>query len=297
MGATPVEEARDTSSTRIEYAPGIQGKGIFRVRERCIADSLALLIRSPGAVKLYLILRGICLPPDNHGSREPGEVLPHVTYEDLHDLCRDPRQFSTATPEDYVSEAEDRAKKREWVREQLAALEDHKLVRRHDFGTGDRPRLVVLKDDGSGDPIDDPDGGAGSSYVTVHGSVLSAPTFLEWGAPEVFAYLCAMVAGRYAANKQGGDPASATWFQAAKWFTTDETARPMTHVLFPIGAKTIQRGLRRLTEQGWIQATKTSRDPRGRGRRFRKPRNVYENRFDAIAPVVDLSAERGRRLA
>lgn len=284
----------------IEYAPGIVGQGTFRVRERCVADHLAPLISTgrADAAKLYVVLRGIALLEVHAGAREVGTVLPAIRYEQLHDMCRDPRSYSIDAPPDYIPDARDLKAKRRWVSRQLERLERRRLLGRRLERPG-RPGLVLLRDDGSEEPLDDPTGGTDSSYVTLFGSVVSSVEFRSWGGPELMAYMCAMVAGRYATNKKvagATDPATATWFQTARWFTTKETLRPEGHVLFPVGVRTVQRGLESLEQQGWLASEWRKVRP-DTGARFRRPRKVYENnfaRYEQVAEVVDL-AEEGRR--
>ena len=55
-----------------------------------------------------------------------------------------------------------------------------KLVRREPR-PGKRPRLVVLRDDGSGQPFDDPDGSPGNTYVRILGSVIASGALASWG--------------------------------------------------------------------------------------------------------------------
>lgn len=291
----------DDTTPGIEYAPGIVGKGTFRIRERCVADRLAPLIsaRRADAAKLYVVLRGVALLKEHAGARKVGTVLPSISYEQFHDLCRDPRSYTIDAPSDYIPDAKDLQAKRRWVSRQLVHLERHKLLHR-DLECPGRPGLVLLRDDGSENPLDDPTGGSHSSYVTLFGSVVSSAEFRTWGGPELMAYMCAMVAGRYAANKKvagSTDPATATWFQAAQWFTTKERHRPEGHVLFQIGVRTVQRGLESLEEQGWLSSEWRKVRP-DTGARFRRPRKIYKNnfvRYEQAAEVVDLTEEVRRR--
>lgn len=292
-----------------EYSRGIRGKYLFRVRETYVAGPVGDLIRGRrvGAVKLDLVLRGLALLPDHAGERQPGIVLPLrglLSYQALHDLCRDPSRFSWDKPHDVEDDATTREKKRTWVGEQMQELERHKLVRRVLHADGRRPAIIVLSDRGDGSPFDDPGTEArnGTGYVTISGAVISSDLYREWGAPEVVAYLCAMTADRFARYRHKGrtgediEPGSATWFRQADWFNNRNPnfERPEGHVAYRFSTTTIHRGLRALRDQGLINAKRTTRNPET-GQRFNSgPRMVYENRFATMkqAEVVDLSAYR-----
>src|SRR4051794_9003530 len=103
----------------LEYRPGVLGKHLFRIRERHAAEHVAPLLaqNAAGAAKLDLVLRGLALLPDHAGAREPGLVLPGVTYEDIHDLCRPSSRFTTTVPEDEDYDPAIVRKKRKWVGE------------------------------------------------------------------------------------------------------------------------------------------------------------------------------------
>lgn len=276
------------------YAPGITGKGAFRLRERYIAESVAPMIcaRRVGAVKLDLILRGLALLPAHAGKREPGHLLRHegkLGYQMLHDLCRDHAHFATQAPHDFEDDSDTLDKKRIWVREQLLELERRSLVVRRPDLLGRRPDIVVLRDLADGEPYDDPTGKDGG-YVTVHGAIISSSNFRRWGAPEVVAYLCAMTADRFARNRckerKVEIPAegSATWFRQADWFNNENklVRRPEGHVAYPFSTMTIQRGLRKLRSEGLIGGRRTIINPET-GQRFKTgPRMVYENRFNTF---------------
>lgn len=286
-----------TQGTGILYAPGIKGKGAFRVRERYIAESVAPMIRARRveAVKLDLILRGIALLPAHAGQREPGYLPRHgdrLNYQKLHDLCRDHTRFSMQKPYDIEDDQDTYEKKRNWVREQLRELEQRSLVLRRRDPKGRRPDIVVLRDLGDGEPYDDPDGKDGG-YVTIHGPVVSSANFRRWGAPEVAAYICAMTADRFARNRHkkrtGHNIAegSATWFRQADWFNNENpmVRRPDGHVAYPFSTMTIQRGLRKLRSEGLIKAHRTTVNPET-GQRFQTgPRMVYENQFNTLKPT------------
>jgi hypothetical protein len=273
----------------LEYGPGVVGKYRFRVREQHVADHYCELIRtaSPGAIKLDLVLRGLALLPQHAGRRRTGLVLPRITYEQLHDLCRVPSRFLTVVPEDEFADPIVLAKKRKWVGEQLRRLEDLKLVHRIER-PGKRPAIVVLRDDGSGAEFDDPDGGRGNSYVTVFGALIASGWLRLWKTPEIAAYFAAMIADRYARNRQpraGAPIGGATWYQPLAWFEDSGGQRPAGHVRTPFSTRTLERGFASLAESELVRITRTTRHPYG-GRRFAHPRSVYENRFHTIEETV-----------
>lgn len=302
--------ARDAKQRNgIEYAPGVVGKYLFRVRERYVAGPAADLIRSRrvGALKLDLVLRGLALLPEHAGGREPGYLLNHrrrLSYQLLHDLCRDPTRFAQQAPHDIEDDAATREKKRTWVREQLQVLEGRKLVQRSTDPRGRRPEITVLRDRCDGEPFDDPGATATATdgYVTISGAVISSQHFRDWGAPEVVAYLCAMTADRFARNRdrdhtgEAAPHGSATWFRQADWFNSKNAnaPRPPGHVPFPFSTTTIQRGLRALCDQGLIAAKRTTFNPHTGQRFVSGPRKIYQNRFVEFrqAEIVDLDAYR-----
>ncbi|WP_133869076.1 hypothetical protein [Ilumatobacter fluminis] len=266
------------------------------MRETYVAGAAAEMLRKRqvGAAKLDLVLRGIALWPEHAGQRTPGLVLRrNISYEDLHDLCRDPHVFTMTLPEDAMYDPEIVDKKREWVRAQLQILERRKLVRRVPFAAGRRPDIIVLRDDGSEEEFDDPGARAGqvpgNSYVNVHGPVISDPRFGLWGAPELAAYYCAMTAERF--DPQPPSVAgTGEWCRPVGWFGGDR--RPSGHVTYPFGERTIRTGLLALEEQGWISMRMLSR---WRGSRFARRRRVVANKFvnaKARVKIVDLANHR-----
>jgi hypothetical protein len=294
--------ANNDDDKGLEYAPDVVGKHLFRVREQYVVDHVAPMIKAGqvGAVKLDLVLRGLALLPQHAGEREPGVVLPHrgrVTYEVLHDLCRDPRRYSTARPEDEIDDPEVLERKRTWVREQLQILERRKLVRR-DLVPGRRPNIYVLSDRGDGTPLDDAGSArsrAGNSYVTILGTVIGSEHFRGWGAPELVGYICAMVADRYARFATKGDRVppvgGATWFRQAPWFNNRNGYWPAGHVALPFSTTTIERGLASLSGGPLISARWAKRHP-DTGHRLTNRRKIYTNHFDtlgAAAEVIDLA--------
>ena len=302
--------AQDTKQHNgIEYAPGVPGKFLFRVREAYVTGPAADLIRSRrvGALKLDLVLRGLALLPEHAGDREPGHVLRHrgrLSYQILHDLCRDPARFALDAPHDIEDDPATREKKRTWVREQLQELEGRQLVRRSTDPKGRRPQITVLRDRCDGEPFDDPGATATATdgYVTISGAVLSSAHFRDWGAPEVVAYLCAMTADRFARHRdrkhaaEAPPPGAATWFRQADWFNgkNPSAPRPDGHIPYPFSTTTIQRGLRVLCDQGLITTRRTTINPQS-GQRFASgPRNIYQNLFAELgqAEVIDLDSYR-----
>lgn len=298
--------AKDTKQHNgIEYARGVAGKYLFRVREAYVAGPAADLIRSRrvGALKLDLVLRGLALLPEHAGKREPGHLLRHrgrLSYQLLHDLCRNPARFAQQN----TSEAAVFEKKRTWVREQLQVLEARGLVRRSKDHGGRRPDITVLCDRCDGEPFNDPGATATATdgYLTISGAVISSPLFRDWGAPEVVAYLCAMTADRFARHRhhehsgKATQPGSATWFRQADWFnnTNPSFSRPPGHIAYPFSTTTIQRGLRALRDQGLITTKRTAFNPHT-GQRFTSgPRNIYVNHFADLrqAEIINLDTYR-----
>lgn len=286
----PVKQvsAHDTKGG-INYLGAITGKYLFRVRQRYVADQVAPMLsaKQVGAAKLDLVLRGIALLPEHAGARDPGFVLRRgVTYEDLHDLCRDPRVFTTDLPENAMYDPVVIDKKRAWVAAQLRVLERRGLVRRVER-PGRRPDLIVLRDDASGKPFDDPGAVArkpGNAYVTVHGHVIADPRFRSWGAGELAAYYCAMTAERFD-PKRPDVAGTGVWFRQIGWFAG--AYRKPGHVTYPFGERTLRQGFLNLAEQGWIATRDVSR---WRGERFEHPRRVYTNKFVARhTNVIDLA--------
>lgn len=277
---------RPSAKAGLSYSPYVTGKHAFRVRERHVAEHLAPLIKSNavGAAKLDLVLRGIALLPAHAGKRRPpGLVLPSVTYEQLHDLCRPSSAYLTTIPEDEYPDAATLDAKRTWVGEHLLRLEKMNLLRRVPR-PGKRPYILVLRDDGSGDPFDDPDGKTGNTYITISGSIVAA-YFPLWGAPEVTAHLAAMIGERYERGRTPGMPlGGGTWYQPLKWFADKDGERPAGHVRVPFSTRTLERGFNALVKQELVTIKRTTRRPGGG--RFTHPRSVYTNLFN----TVDLAA-------
>ena len=215
------------ASRGVAYGPGVTGKYQFRVRELHVAENYVPLLKAKklGAVKLDLVLRGVALLPKHAGNREPGLVLPDISYQSLHDICRPPSHFSMRLPEDEIDDRQILRLKRNWVGKQLGVLEQAGALRRVSGNRG-RPRIIVQRDHGTG-PFDDPDGTEGNSYITISGPII-AQWLKFWGTPEVSAYLAAMVADRYARLKNPGHfpRGGAIWFETLDWFADPHGYRP-----------------------------------------------------------------------
>jgi hypothetical protein len=169
--------------------------------------------------------------------------------------------------------------KRKWVGVQLARLEDLELIQRTPRD-GDRPALLVLRDDGSGRPYDDP-GEVGDHYVTILGSIISSGALTKWGAPEVTAFLAAMVAERHD-GRQGTSPGTGVWFRPLEWFADEKHRYPNpARNRLPFTVSTLERGLKSLRQQGLISWKSIVADPRTH-KRFKRQRNLYKNQFDAL---------------
>lgn len=285
--------AGQIKSKGFRYSHDVPGKFHFRVREKHIADTYLPLLASKkvGAVKLDLVLRGVALLPAHAGRRQAGLVLPRISYEDLHDFCRVSTRYLMASPEDEIHDPKVLAAKRNWVGKNLAILERVGAVERGEAHRG-RPAIVMRQDHGDG-PFDDPDGSPGNSYVTISGPVL-ARWLSVWGAPEVAAYLAAMVADRYSRLK---DPkgaihvGGATWFEALEWFEDPQGYRPAGHVRIPFAVRTLERGLASLKADGLVTWRQSSVRPDQPGRRFRSGRrNIYTNHFDRIDAAAEGSS-------
>ena len=300
----PTESTESTESKGIEYRSGVVGKKLFRVSERYVADHVSPLIaaRRIDAAKLDLILRGIALLPQHAGKRQVGTALrrgSRLDYPAMHDLVRDPRRFSTLAPEDDDADAEEREKKRNWVREQLQILEDRQLLQRKDMGDG-RTQIIMLCDVGTGAPFDDP--GAKTtrrSYITIPGDVLAQDEYRSWSAADLAGFLCALAADRYARNaarkagKEVPEAGSATWYRQADWFNNENGFRPAGNIVFPFSTSTIERGLKSMRVRGHILGRRTKKNPDGG--RFLHPRMVYSNQFHLLgagAEVIDLASRR-----
>lgn len=263
----------------IAFGPGA-GKFLFRVRQTHIADRYAPLIAQKGfgAVKLDLLLRAIALLPTDAGAREPGYVLRHWSYEHLHDLVRNGP--ASRTDRD-LTDQQRRHIKRKWIDNQIRKLVALELLRVEPV-PGRRPRLIVLRDDGSRKQFDDP-GLSRDRYVTVRGSLITSGTFAGWRAPEVAAFLAALYAEFYTPRDEDR-PLSADgtgrWWRQLAWFNNPNWF-PRERPLLPFSKSLLENGLSTLEAEQLIRRTKITNDPRT-NERFPTPRNLYRNRFATL---------------
>ena len=284
----------------MRYGPDLFGKHIFRVRESHVRDHIAPLLSTNGlgAARVDLLLRGLALSPAHLGNRTtPGLVVGRPGYDELHDVVRPAGYYDPDEPfDDDEGDAKVRRLKRKWFGSQLRKLENLDLLERVER-PGSRPDLTVLRDDGTGAPYDDPDGKDGASYVTILGGIFATGAIREWSAPELVAYLAAMIAERFeSARMRRHDlkvpPVGAgEWFRPLWWFADPDRRRPDANVRVPFAVATLERGIARHVANGLIARRQERRDPLT-GRRFRTgPRNVYSNRFAALneAAGIDLS--------
>lgn len=245
----------------------------LRLREAYLRDFLVPQVNagSVATAKVDLALRALAQAGD-----EPGVVPTGLAWEDLHDLCRPGSH--------YVGEVR---LKRQWIGEKLARLERLNMLAREAGGAANRPRLVPLRDDGSGQPFDDP-GESDDSYATFLVRAIEHQRFQHWGAAELTAYFAAMVAERYARHDDALSWVNAdrpfgggVWFRALEWFRDTERRRPPEHVRIPFSERTLRRGFAELKKQGLVASKRMAVDPRT-GQRFggQFGRYVYLNGFD-----------------
>lgn len=289
-------DINDDNSERIfkglRYGSGVVGKGLFRVRDEHIAGHLLTLIhaRSPGAAKLDLLLRGIALLPEHAGQRAPGTVLPKISWETLHDLVRESSQG--ADPKHLDSSPEVRKLKRKWVNDNLGKLEEMGLVERDYTGrAGRRPLLRVLRDDGSGDPFDDPTGNSGR-YTSILGGIFSSRAIVGWNGRTLAAYMAAMYAEHHnppTLQKRG--IGAKRWFRSAAWFSDiDGSYGPEGRVKLPIPTASLIKGLNLLEDKGLLSHERILVSPVN-GQRLQGPRNIYTNNFLSLSSSNALMAE------
>lgn len=272
---------------RIRYGPGT-GKFLFRIRQDHIADRYGPLIagKAVGAVKLDLLLRAIALLPEDAGARKPGYVLHHWSYEHFHDLVRGPLEHRA---DRIRTDREIRHLKRKWVDNQLRKLVGLRLLRVEPI-PGKRPRLIVLRDDGSGEPFDDPGaaGGRTDRYVTIRGSVITSGTLARWRAAQVAAYLSALYAEFYTERQRDrvlSADGTGRWWRQLAWFNRSDW-HPLERPLLPFSKSLLENGFSVLDDQRLIRRTKISTDPRTK-ERFPTARVLYQNRF----AILDRSVE------
>lgn len=247
----------------------------LRVREVHLRDHIAPLVTrgAAGTAKVDLLLRGMA--NRDAEDADPGQIPSELSWEYLHDTVR-PR-------EDYRDSGA--VLKRKWLGDKLEQLESMGLLRRVTT-RGRRSKIVLLRDDGSQLPNDDP-GSTGDSYVTVLGGLFESQRITGWGTPQVAAYFDAMIAERYAradpamAHLQAGQPlGGGRWFRALDWFADENGLRPADHIRIPFSARTLRRGMNMPRAEHLITSLRVHEDPRT-GQPFRAPygRYIYSNAF------------------
>jgi hypothetical protein len=256
------------------------GHYLIRVRERHVRDHVAPLLaaKNPGVAKLDLVLRGLAAHPES--GRPVGQVPPILRWEDLHDLARAGAYLEADT-----------VLKRKWISDKVGQLEQLGLLRR-DLVPGARPVITVLRDDGSGEPFDDPTGDRDDSYITVVAGVIVYRRLAAWGSTQLAACLAAMVAERYARadthqvhafdldNLRFG---GGQWYRPLSWFADRERHRPPDHIRIPFAERTLRQGFKQLRAEGLIGHQRIREDPRT-GNRFKYWRTLYRNGFDDARP-------------
>jgi len=262
------------------------GKLLYRIRQSHVAAHYGPLIAAKrhGAVKLDLVLRMIALSPQHAGERTPGFVLWHWSYTDLYDLAETPPSSRSGRSR---SDRETRHLKRKWVIHQLALLREAKLVKTRPRGGG-RPEIIVLRDDGSGDPFDDPAGDDFDDwYITIQGSLIAAGVVARWGAPQLAAYFAALFAEFYEPRGDHASPPAGTgsWWRSLAWFSHPEY-KPTQRVRLPFSTSLLETGLARLEAGVLLRRTKMTVHP-GTNRKLRAPRNRYRNRFKSYDDAVE----------
>jgi len=280
-------QTRPDNDERLRLDFGVVGKHLFRIRERHVADHLVPLIssRAVATAKLDLVLRCIALSPQHAGKRVPGLVLPQCSWELLHDLSKGDQGLGAVSPGMDPS-VKVLKLKRKWVGQQLKRLEEMKLVRRIPR-PGNRPQLLVLRDDGSGQPFDDPDGSRGNTYISILGSAIGSRALASWGAPELSAYLAAMAAERSESRPgRSIEPGTGRWYRPLAWFADkDGLYGPSDRVRMGFSVPTLERGIAKLEASKLMSHRRILRNPRT-NQRLRGPRNLYFNNFDSLSDKV-----------
>jgi hypothetical protein len=277
------------------FGPG-EGKALFRVRQSHVANHYKPLIarKAYAAVKMDLVLRAIALLPKDSGAREVGFVLRDWSYEDLHDLAKSTPAVRVAEDR---RETETRHLKRKWVGNQMDKLVAEKLVRLGPHKG--RPTIIVLRDDGSGLPFDDPGeaGGRGDDrYLTIRGSVVASGRLATWKAPQLAAYFAAIYA-EYHQDRGGGrrfsSDGTGSWWRQLSWFNSAQWY-PMERVLLPFSKSLLEDGLNALSGEGLIARKNINRDPLSH-KKLNGMRVLYSNQFAQLdAEVTRSQPKRGR---
>jgi hypothetical protein len=278
----------------IEFGPG-RGKGLVRIRHLHVAQHYAPLIarKSYGAVKLDLVLRAIALLPQDAGARQPGFVLRDWNYEHLHDLAKTPPELRVALER---QDRQTRHLKRKWVGDQIKKLAAEKLVHIEERD-GKRPNIVVLRDDGSEQPFDDPGaaGGLGDDrYLSVRGSVIASGKLAEWKAAQVAAYLAALYAEYHqerGAGRSVSSDGTKKWWRQLAWFN-NASWNPTDRVLLPFSKSLLEDGFNALKREGLISRKRINRDPRT-ARLFETARVLYSNEFARLDAEVTRAKAKG----
>jgi hypothetical protein len=276
-----------------KVGPGT-GKFRFRIRQRHVADHYAQLIagKAYGAAKLDLVLRCIALSPQHAGDRDPGWVLRDWTYEDLHDLVKELPPNRAGTDR---SDQATRHLKRKWVALQLDKLAKLGLVTVTPR-SGTRSEIVVLRDDGSTEPFDDPGAQTADLYFTVQGSLIAFGVLRRWTASEFAAYFAALLA-EFHSDRGGGrswTPGTGEWWRPLAWFNHEHWF-PAERVRLPFSKSLLEEGFRRLEDDELVTCSKILRDPRDKRKLYNPPRNSYRNRFTKYDQQVRVAAGGGGR--
>jgi hypothetical protein len=273
--------AAQTPRAGIEIGPGT-GKFLTRIRHVHIARHYAPLIaaKSYRAVKLDIVLRIIALSPEHAHARAPGYVLWDWHYEHLHDLVKGaPERRAQASR----SDRESRHLKRKWIADQLSKLQSLSLVEVTPR-PGSRSQLVMLRDDGTGSPFDDPGEAGGRDddrYVTIRGSLAASGVLASWNAPELAAFLAALYAeslNERGAGRAPGADGTKSWWRQLAWFS-DEHQHPLGRVTLPFSKSLLEDGLRAHRDSGLITTTTLAAHPTSH-KPFNSPRVHYHDHFD-----------------
>ena len=118
------------------------------------------------------------------------------------------------------------------------------------------------------------------------GAVIASQQLATWGAPQLSAYLAAMVAERWASPRPT-TPGTGTWFRSLAWFPDhDGRYGPPERPRMAFSSATLERGLAQLELEGLISHHHIAIDPRTK-RHLQGRRNYYTNRFDTLIASPD----------